>query len=84
VAMATGRARRSSLDWFAAQPAGSRCRRPSPHTGRLCPRLGGAFARAAGRECGLSRDKVRPMETMLSELVLMALLLAVVLVSGKV
>ena len=46
--------------------------------------MGGAVARAVGRECGLSRDKVRPMETMLSELVLTALLLAVVLVSGKV
>jgi hypothetical protein len=46
--------------------------------------LGGAIARAVGRECGLSMEKVRPMETMLSELVLVALLLAVVLVSGKV
>jgi hypothetical protein len=46
--------------------------------------LGGAVARAVGRECGLRRDTVRPMETMLSELVLVALLLAVVLVSGKV
>jgi hypothetical protein len=46
--------------------------------------LGGAVARAVGRECGLNRDPVRPMETMLSELVLVALLLAVVLVSGKV
>ena len=57
---------------------------PSPHTGRLCPRLGGAVARAVGREWGVSRDPVRPMEKMLSELVLVALLLAVVLVSGKV
>jgi hypothetical protein len=46
--------------------------------------LGGAVARALGRECGLSRGSVRPMETMLSELVLVVLLLAVVLVSGKV
>jgi hypothetical protein len=32
----------------------------------------------------LSREPVMPMETMLSELVLVTLLLAVVLVSGKV
>jgi hypothetical protein len=32
----------------------------------------------------LSRDLGRPMETMLSELVLVALLLAVVVLSGKV
>ncbi len=46
--------------------------------------MGGAVARAVGREWGVSRDPVRPMETMLSELALVALLLAVVLVSGKV
>jgi len=74
----------SSLDRFAAQPAGSGCRKPSPHLGRLYPRLGGAVARAVGRECGLSSDSVKPMEMMLSELVLAALLLAVVILSGRI
>ena len=37
-----------------------------------------------GDSVDLSREPVMPMETMLSELVLVALLLAVVLVSGKV
>jgi hypothetical protein len=46
--------------------------------------LGGALARAVGRECGLGRDPVRPMEMMLNELVLAALLLAVVLLSSRV
>jgi hypothetical protein len=46
--------------------------------------LGGASSGFIADSKDLSREPCMPMETMLSELVLVALLLAVVLVSGKV
>jgi hypothetical protein len=46
--------------------------------------LGGASAGSVADSKDLSREPGMPMETMLSELVLVALLLAVVVVSGKV
>jgi len=69
---------------LAAQPVAAGCRKPSPHPGRLCPRLGGASAGFVADSKDLSREPGMPMETMLNELVLVALLLAVVVVSGKV
>jgi len=73
--------RTGSLD---GQPVAAGCRKPSPHPGRLCPRLGGASSGFVADRKDLSREPGMPMETMLSELVLVALLLAVVVVSGKV
>ena len=69
---------------LADQPVAAGCRKPSPHPGRLCPRLGGASSGFVADSKDLSREPGMPMETMLSELVLVALLLAVVVVSGKV
>jgi hypothetical protein len=46
--------------------------------------LGGASSEFVADSKDLSREPGMPMETMLSELVLVALLLAVVVVSGKV
>jgi hypothetical protein len=82
--MAAGRASRSILDHFADQPVAAGCRKPSPHSGRHCLRLGGASSGFIADNKDLSREPGMPMETMLSELVLVALLLAVVGVSGKV
>jgi hypothetical protein len=82
--MAAERARRSRLDRFADQPVAAPCRKPSPQPGSLCPRLGGASSGIIADSKDLSREPGMPIETMLSELVLVALLLAVVLVSGKV
>ena len=69
---------------LADQPVAAGCRNPSPHSGRLCPRLGGASSGFIEDSKDLSREPGMPMETMLSELLLVALLLAVVVVSGKV
>ena len=69
---------------LADQPVAAGCRKPSPHPGRLCPRLGGASSGFVADSKDLNREAGMPMETMLSELVLVALLLAVVVVSGKV
>jgi hypothetical protein len=46
--------------------------------------LGGASSGFVADSKDLNREAGMPMETMLSELVLVALLLAVVVVSGKV
>jgi hypothetical protein len=46
--------------------------------------LGGASSRFIADSKDLSREPGMPMETMVSELLLVALLLAVVVVSGKV
>jgi hypothetical protein len=46
--------------------------------------LGGASSGFTEDSKDLSREQGMPMETMLSELLLVALLLAVVVVSGKV
>jgi hypothetical protein len=73
----------SSLNRFVGKSAAARCRRPSPHLGRLCPHMGGASSGLSVDSEDLSRDPRMPMETMLSEIVLVALLLAVVVVSGK-
>jgi hypothetical protein len=48
------------------------------------PPLGGAASGFIEDSKDLSREPGMPMETMLSELLLVALLLAVVVVSGKV
>ena len=82
--MAAGRPRRSRLDQFAIQPVDAPCRKPSPHSGRLCPHLGGASSGLIEESKDMSREPGMPMETLLSELVMVALLLAVVVVSGKV
>ena len=74
----------ASIKGLADQPIAAGCRKPSPHPGRLCPRLGGASSGFVADSKDLSREAGMPMETMLSELVLVALLLAVVVVSGKV
>ncbi len=74
----------ASTESLADQPVAAGCRKPSPHPGRLCPRLGGASLGFVTDSEELSREPGMPMETMLSELVLVALLLAVVVVLGKV
>jgi hypothetical protein len=53
-------------------------------SGVLCPRMGGAASGLSAESVELSLDLGMPMETMLSEHVLVALLLAVVVLSGKV
>ena len=57
---------------------------PVPIRGGFAPDWGGASSGFVADSKDLSREPGMPMETMLSELVLVALLLAVVVVSGKV
>jgi len=65
-------------------PGSDQCHKPCTHLGRLCPRLGGASSGLIVDNKDLKWEPNMPMETMLSELVLLALLLAVVVLSGKV
>ena len=67
-----------------ASPGSDQCRKLSPHQGRLCPRLGGASSGLVVDNKDLRGEPNMQMETMLSELVLVALLLAVLVLSGKV
>jgi len=67
-----------------ASPGSDQCRKLSPHLGRLCPRLGGASSDLIVDNKDLKWEPNMPMDTILSELVLLALLLAVVVLSSKV
>ena len=79
-----GKATQVSTKPAAIWPVATPCCNLSPHSERLCPRLGGASSGFIEDSKDLSREPGMPMETMLSELLLVALLLAVVVVSGKV
>ena len=57
---------------------------PVPIRGGFAPAWGAPTQGLTAESDDLSRDQGRPMETMLSELVLAALLLAVVVLSGRV
>lgn len=55
---------------------------PSPHSGVISPRMGGADAGVGSAECLLNQEQ--DMQTLISEVVLMILLLSAVVLSGRV
>jgi hypothetical protein len=58
--------------------------RPSPLLGVICPHMGGAGLMVDHRQSRHHLEPGRSVDTMLNELVLAGLLLAVVLLSGKI
>ena len=53
---------------------------PSPHSGGIAPRMGGADAGAGSAKCQLIQEQA--MRTLISEVALMILLLAALVLSG--